>query len=57
LPRRAVVQPLDLPAVVFPRIEETLQGLCTKYRIVIVTHNLQQAARISSTTDVTLRSD
>jgi phosphate transport system ATP-binding protein len=32
------------------RIEETLQGLCTKYCIVIVTHNLQQAARISSTT-------
>jgi len=32
------------------RIEETLQALCTKYCIVIVTHNLQQAARISSTT-------
>jgi phosphate transport system ATP-binding protein len=32
------------------RIEETLQGLCAKYCIVIVTHNLQQAARISSTT-------
>ena len=32
------------------RIEETLQGLCAKYCIVVVTHNLQQAARISSTT-------
>ncbi len=32
------------------RIEETLQSLCAKYCIVIVTHNLQQAARISSTT-------
>ena len=32
------------------RIEETLHGLCAKYCIVIVTHNLQQAARISSTT-------
>jgi phosphate transport system ATP-binding protein len=31
-------------------IEETLQGLCAKYCIVIVTHNLQQAARISTTT-------
>ncbi len=32
------------------RIEETLQSLCSRYCIVIVTHNLQQAARISSTT-------
>jgi phosphate transport system ATP-binding protein len=32
------------------RIEETLQGLCANYCIVMVTHNLQQAARISSMT-------
>ena len=32
------------------RIEETLQTLCEKYCIVIVTHNLQQAARISDVT-------
>ncbi len=32
------------------RIEDTLQGLCEKYCIVIVTHNLQQAARISDLT-------
>jgi len=32
------------------RIEETLQGISSRYCIVIVTHNLQQAARISSTT-------
>jgi phosphate transport system ATP-binding protein len=32
------------------RIEETLRTLCEKYCIVIVTHNLQQAARISDVT-------
>jgi phosphate transport system ATP-binding protein len=32
------------------RIEETLQGLREKYCIVIVTHNLQQAARVSNVT-------
>jgi phosphate transport system ATP-binding protein len=32
------------------RVEETLQTLCEKYCIVIVTHNLQQAARISDVT-------
>jgi phosphate transport system ATP-binding protein len=32
------------------RIEETLQGLREKYCIVIVTHNLQQAGRISDVT-------
>ena len=32
------------------RIEETLRVLCERYCIVIVTHNLQQAARISDTT-------
>jgi len=32
------------------RVEETLQTLCEKYCIVIVTHNLQQAARISNVT-------
>ena len=32
------------------RIEETLQALCEKFCIVIVTHNLQQAARISKVT-------
>jgi len=32
------------------RIEETLRSLCEKYCIVIVTHNLQQAARISDVT-------
>jgi phosphate transport system ATP-binding protein len=32
------------------RIEETLQSLCEKYCIIIVTHNLQQAARISQVT-------
>ena len=32
------------------RIEETLQTLRDKYCIVIVTHNLQQAARISDLT-------
>jgi phosphate transport system ATP-binding protein len=32
------------------RIEETLMTLCGRYCIVIVTHNLQQAARISDTT-------
>jgi phosphate transport system ATP-binding protein len=32
------------------RIEETLLTLCDRYCIVIVTHNLQQAARISDTT-------
>jgi phosphate transport system ATP-binding protein len=32
------------------RIEETLRALCERYCIVIVTHNLQQAARISDTT-------
>jgi phosphate transport system ATP-binding protein len=32
------------------RVEETLQSLCEKYCIVIVTHNLQQAARISRVT-------
>ncbi|MEO8018627.1 MAG: phosphate ABC transporter ATP-binding protein PstB [Pseudomonadota bacterium] len=32
------------------RIEETLQALREKYCIAIVTHNLQQAARISDTT-------
>ena len=32
------------------RVEETLQSLCEKYCIVIVTHNLQQAARISKVT-------
>jgi phosphate transport system ATP-binding protein len=32
------------------RIEETLRRLCEKYCIVIVTHNLQQAARISDVT-------
>ena len=32
------------------RIEETLQTLCEKFCIVIVTHNLQQAARISDVT-------
>jgi phosphate transport system ATP-binding protein len=29
------------------RVEETLQTLCSKYCIAIVTHNLQQAARVS----------
>ena len=32
------------------RVEETLLTLCDRYCIVIVTHNLQQAARISNTT-------
>jgi phosphate transport system ATP-binding protein len=32
------------------RVEETLQALREKYCIVIVTHNLQQAARVSSVT-------
>ena len=32
------------------RVEETLQALREKYCIVIVTHNLQQAARVSNTT-------
>ncbi len=32
------------------RIEETLQGLREKYCIAIVTHNLQQAARVSNVT-------
>jgi phosphate transport system ATP-binding protein len=32
------------------RIEETLLTLCDRFCIVIVTHNLQQAARISDTT-------
>jgi phosphate transport system ATP-binding protein len=32
------------------RVEETLQTLREKYCIAIVTHNLQQAARVSSTT-------
>ena len=32
------------------RIEETLLTLCNRFCIVIVTHNLQQAARISDTT-------
>jgi phosphate transport system ATP-binding protein len=32
------------------RIEETLQSLREKYCIAIVTHNLQQAARVSNTT-------
>ena len=32
------------------RVEETLQSLRDRYCIVIVTHNLQQAARVSSTT-------
>ena len=32
------------------RIEETLLTLCDRFCIVIVTHNLQQAARISNTT-------
>jgi len=32
------------------RVEETLQTLCERYCIVIVTHNLQQAARISDVT-------
>ena len=32
------------------RIEETLRTLCDRYCIVIVTHNLQQAARISDVT-------
>jgi len=29
------------------RVEETLQALREKYCIVVVTHNLQQAARVS----------
>lgn len=32
------------------RVEETLQSLRERYCIVIVTHNLQQAARVSNTT-------
>jgi phosphate transport system ATP-binding protein len=32
------------------RVEETLQGLREKFCIAIVTHNLQQAARVSNTT-------
>ena len=32
------------------RVEETLQGLREKYCIVVVTHNLQQAARVSNAT-------
>ncbi|MGH8149421.1 MAG: phosphate ABC transporter ATP-binding protein PstB [Steroidobacteraceae bacterium] len=32
------------------RVEETLQGLRDRYCIAIVTHNLQQAARVSSVT-------
>ena len=32
------------------RIEETLQALREKYCIVVVTHNLQQAARVSNVT-------
>ena len=32
------------------RIEETLQSLREKYCIAIVTHNLQQAARVSNVT-------
>jgi phosphate transport system ATP-binding protein len=32
------------------RVEETLQGLREKYCIVVVTHNLQQAARVSNVT-------
>ena len=32
------------------RVEETLQGLREKFCIVIVTHNLQQAARVSNVT-------
>jgi phosphate transport system ATP-binding protein len=32
------------------RVEETLQGLRERYCIVIVTHNLQQAARVSNVT-------
>ena len=32
------------------KVEETLQSLRDRYCIVIVTHNLQQAARVSSTT-------
>ncbi|HEX7416604.1 MAG TPA: phosphate ABC transporter ATP-binding protein PstB [Steroidobacteraceae bacterium] len=32
------------------RIEDTLQSLCERFCIVIVTHNLQQAARISQVT-------
>jgi phosphate transport system ATP-binding protein len=32
------------------RVEETMQGLREKYCIVVVTHNLQQAARVSNVT-------
>ena len=32
------------------RVEETLQALREKYCIVVVTHNLQQAARVSNVT-------
>ena len=32
------------------RIEELIEGLKTQYTIVIVTHNLQQAARVSDHT-------
>ncbi len=32
------------------RVEETLQALREKFCIAIVTHNLQQAARVSNTT-------
>ena len=32
------------------KVEETLQGLREKYCIAIVTHNLQQAARVSNVT-------
>ena len=33
------------------RIEELVRELRTRYTVVIVTHNMQQAARISDTTD------
>jgi phosphate transport system ATP-binding protein len=57
--RAVAVQPevllLDEPTAALDpistlRVEETMQGLREKYCIVVVTHNLQQAARVSNVT-------
>jgi phosphate transport system ATP-binding protein len=39
-----------LDPIATERIEELMRGLSSKYTIVIVTHNMQQAARVSSET-------
>src|SRR6204780_3920209 len=59
IPRTIAVQPevllLDEPTAALDpisslKVEETLQALREKYCIVVVTHNLQQAARVSNIT-------